>query len=121
MSKVQILALSITGIANVSKEDMGRYSVVVPASSSVIIPPGTEVEFFDRSGRSVKGMVVSMHERVQEGKFPDVKGLIIDTKWETYTMGQLAQPKRMQAGGVQRLQQRTPSQPKLNKRTTPAT
>lgn len=108
---IQILALSIKTIVNLSRDDLGRYFEVVPAGST-LTQVGVEMEFFDRGGKTVKGYVVDKQNDIRAGKFPTVKGFIVDTKFNM--VADVVERKRMQ-----RIQQRLPSTPKPNKRATP--
>lgn len=116
MSKnTQILVKKITTVANVGREDVGRY-VEITTLSDIIGQNsiGVSATFFDRDGHTVSGTIVNMRERVQEGKFPHTEGLVVDTKAHVEDEPR----KRMQQGGIVRLQPRVKSTPP-NKRTQP--
>jgi hypothetical protein len=71
----QVLVSRMTTIRTVI--DLGRYVEITPLADNVGV--GVEAEFFDRKGKRLVGKVIDVSKDVQEGKFPDVKGLVVDT------------------------------------------
>jgi len=118
-AKVSILVKSITPIVGFTERaDWGRYVTLKTLSSIVgAHSVGVAAEFIDLKGATVKGRIVNVSDRIAERKFPYVEPdlIVVDTRGETT----VEEPKRMQQGGVLRIQQRTPAQPKPNKRAQP--
>ena len=93
-SNVQVLVQKIKTIHTVT--ELGRYVEITPLSNILGAHSiGVEVEVFDRTGKSVCGVIVNP---AAEGvSFPTVSGLVLDT---TPHVGAKPQYKRMQVGGV---------------------
>ena len=75
---ISILVSSLATV--VTSSDLGRYVAVQPFNG-VSIPPNTEVEVFSRAGKTARGRVVNMRSEIQNGMFPPVSGMILDTQF----------------------------------------
>ena len=75
--------------------DMGRY-VAAQVVGQGNLPIGKEYDFFTGAGAKVSGKVIDMSEEIAAGHFPEMSGIVVDTRPERKEQKQV----RMQSGGM---------------------